>query len=329
MTVKPIWISEADVVALMHLGEAIDALEAGLAEARAGHGATMSKTHLVWNESDTLHAIGGVFDRKGRFGTKSWGHTGGGATPLFLLWNADGQLLAVIEAFALGQMRTGGISGVAARWMAVTDAKIMAVIGSGKQALAQVAAVALVRPIEEVRVYSPNPENRAGFVTKLRRADFDFDVIDADSISAAVADADIVTTVTRARKAFLSGEQLLPNVHINAVGAITPERHEIAPELVETASCVAVDDPNAAMRLAAEFRVAFGSNESDWVAVQRLADIVGAKSDRLAGRSIFKAMGMGLSDLSLAVALHDRASASGIGRPFSHPQRVAPRLRAS
>jgi ornithine cyclodeaminase len=329
MTENPIWITEADVVSLMHLGEAIDALEAGLMEARAGHGTTMSKTHLVWNAGDTLHAIGAVFDRKGWFGTKSWGHTAGGATPLFLLWNADGHLAAVIEAFALGQMRTGGMSGVAARWMAVREAKIFAVIGSGKQALAQVAAVALVRPIKEVRVYSPNPTNRASFVTKLHQAGFDFDIVDADSIGSAVANADIVTTVTRSREAFLSGEHLLPNVHINAVGAITPERREIVPELAATASRVAVDDHSAAMRLAAEFRDAFGATESDWVAVGRLADLVGAKLQRPPGRSIFKAMGMGLSDLSLAVALHDRARASGVGRAFSHPQRVPPRLRAS
>lgn len=327
MSGDPVWISEADVVALMHLGEAIDALEAGLAEAKAGHAATMSKTHLAWNGGDTLHAIGAVFDRKGWFGTKSWGHTSGGATPLFLLWTAEGQLAAVIEAFALGQMRTGGISGVAARWMAIPQAKIMAVIGSGKQALAQVAAVALVRQIEEVRVYSPNPSSRAKFVTKLRDAGFDFNVMDTSSVDIAVEGADVVTTVTRARAPFLSGDQLSPNAHINAIGAITPERREIVPELVATASRLAVDDPAATRRLSSEF--GDGLDEGGWAKVQRLSDLVGVDGKRPDGRSIFKAMGMGLSDLSLAVDLYNRARDAGAGRTFPHPQRVAPRLRAS
>jgi len=88
-------------------------------------------------------------------GTKTWTHTQGGTCPLLLLWSADdGSLVAVIEAFALGNLRTGGISGLAADWMARRDAKVMAIAGTGKQALAQVGTMLAVRPIERLRVYS-------------------------------------------------------------------------------------------------------------------------------------------------------------------------------
>ncbi len=112
---EPLWISEAEVVAALHLGEAIDALERCLPLEADGQACSMAKTHATWGGGHTLHAIGAVMEGAGVVGTKSWAHTGGGATPLLLLWGTEsGELLAVIEAFALGQMRTGGIAGLGA-----------------------------------------------------------------------------------------------------------------------------------------------------------------------------------------------------------------------
>src|SRR5207237_8443297 len=94
-------------------------------------------------------------------GTKTWAHTPGGATPLLVLLDATtGALKAVIEAFALGQMRTAAASGVATRWLARKDATEFAMIGPGKQALTQVAAVLAVRTLQRVRVVGRDVERR-------------------------------------------------------------------------------------------------------------------------------------------------------------------------
>ncbi|HYT86885.1 MAG TPA: ornithine cyclodeaminase family protein, partial [Burkholderiales bacterium] len=136
MTTDAIWITEADVVGLMDLKEAIAALEAALRAEARGEAQNMTKTLLQYGKNN-LHAIGGKLDKL--VGTKTWTHTQAGTCPLLLLWSAeDGSLVAVIEAFALGNLRTGGISGVAADWMARPDAGVMAIVGAGKQALAQV-----------------------------------------------------------------------------------------------------------------------------------------------------------------------------------------------
>jgi ornithine cyclodeaminase len=73
-----LWISEADVVSLMSLPEAIDALRDGLREEAAGRAANMVKTHATWDNGSTLHAIGAVFEGWGVVGTKTWAHTAGG-----------------------------------------------------------------------------------------------------------------------------------------------------------------------------------------------------------------------------------------------------------
>src|SRR5438105_165769 len=136
-----LWITEADVVEMMDLREAIDALEQGLLAEARNEAQNMVKTHAEWGGGATLHAIGAIFPQAGFVGTKTWAHTPGGATPLLVLLDATtGALKAIIEAFALGQMRTAAASGVATRWLARKDATEFAMIGTGKQALTQVAA---------------------------------------------------------------------------------------------------------------------------------------------------------------------------------------------
>ena len=105
------WITEAEVLERLTLAGAISAVEQALAREAAGTAKTMLKTHVAWGEGHTLHAIGGVDGDL--VGTKTWAHTAGGANPLLILWDSEtGERRAVIEAFALGQLRTAAMSGV-------------------------------------------------------------------------------------------------------------------------------------------------------------------------------------------------------------------------
>src|SRR5436305_10750930 len=170
----PKWLAEKEVSELIDLPAAIDAVEAGLRLEAAGAGETMEKTHVAWGGGHTLHALGAALPGRNVVGTKTWAHTAGGATPLLLLWEADsGRLVAVIEAFVLGQLRTAAVSAVATRWMAAPDAAELAIIGSGKQALPQVAAVLAMRPIERVRIFSPNAEHARALAVRVEQGGFD------------------------------------------------------------------------------------------------------------------------------------------------------------
>src|SRR5438094_9059447 len=166
MSADAIWITEAEVVQLMDLKDAIVALEAALREEASGEAQNMTKTLLQYGKNN-LHAIGGKLGNL--VGTKTWTRAQGGTCPLLLWWGAeDGSLVAVIEAVALGNLRTGGISGVAADWMARQDAKVMAIVGTGKQALAQVGTMLAVRPIERLKIYSPREDSREAVAAKAR-----------------------------------------------------------------------------------------------------------------------------------------------------------------
>lgn len=325
-----LWISEADVVSLMSLPEAIDALRDGLREEAAGRAANMVKTHATWDNGSTLHAIGAVFEGWGVVGTKTWAHTAGGAMPLLILVDAqDGAVLAIIEAFALGQMRTGGISGLGADVMARADARRMAIVGAGKQSLAQVAAVAAVRPLDRVTVWSPTAANREALAARIEET-LRIEAIATATLDEALDGADVVTLATRARTPFLTRDALPRGVHINAVGAITPERAEFEPALLERAGVLAADSVPQVRKLSREFIEALGDDEGAWARLQPLSALVAAGTTRPADAdlTVFKAMGMGISDLSLGIAVLKRARAAGLGRPLPEVKRQAPRLTA-
>jgi alanine dehydrogenase len=326
---SPLWISEADVVSLMNIGEAINALERGLLAEARGDAQNMLKTHATWGKGSTLHAIGAVFPKNGFVGTKTWAHTEGGATPLLILFDSDdGSLRAVIEAFALGQMRTGAATGVATRWLAAEGADELAIIGAGKQAITQVAAVVAVRPIRRIRVFGRNEERRAKFVARVKE-EFGIDAVSAGSVAEAVADAPIIIAVTRATEPILFAEMVGKGAHVNAVGAITPERVEIASDVLERCDRVVVDTIPSAQKLSRELIEYFGAEASGWAPVKSLASVVAAGETRAASDdlTLFKSLGMGISDLALGIELYREAERRGLGRSFARPQKAAPRLR--
>jgi ornithine cyclodeaminase len=268
----------------LDLRRAIDAVEAALAREASGEAQTMLKTHVGWGEGHTLHAIGGVDGDL--VGTKTWAHTAGGANPLLILWDSEtGERRAVIEAFLLGQLRTAAMSGVATRLLADPSTSVVAVIGSGKQAGPQVDALRAVLPVEEVRVFSPDPAHRTAFAERV-------DAIACGSVEAAVDGAGVITTATRATKAFLSSAMVETGAHVNAIGAITPERAEVAADLVHR-SLLVTDSVESAMRLAREVA------DRD---LRPLSSLVGQARPSV-DVTVFKAMGIGLADVALGRAI--------------------------
>ncbi len=327
----PRWITEADVVQSIELRDAIDALTRGLREEAAGSARNMEKTAAHWGKSSNMHAIGAVFEGANVFGTKTWGNTPeGGSTPLLILWNATtAKLWAIIEARALGQMRTGAMSAIATKWMSAREADDLAIIGSGKQALTQVAAVAAVRPLRRIRVFSPTPAKRNAFADKLRSTFPGTEIKVADDAARATDGASIITLITRAREPILSSSMVARGAHVNTAGAITKERREFSQDLFPRATLVAVDTVPGTRQLSAEFTDWYdGKCGGDWTRVQPISAIIAAGKPRPGNTdvSLFKPMGMGISDVSLGIEIVRRAEASGIGRSMPEPGFAVPRI---
>jgi alanine dehydrogenase len=317
------WLSEADVTSLLHIPAAIAALEHGLRLEARGEAANMTKTHAAWTGGN-LHAIGATFTGDGIAGTKTWAYTPGGSTPLLVLFDsASGALLAVIEAFALGQLRTAAASGVATDRLARPGARALAIIGTGEQALPQVAAVAAVRQIEAVRVFGRHPDRRSAFVRRVGE-ELGLPARGADSVEAAVDGAEVVTLATRATEPFLRPAMVTRGAHVNAIGAITPERAEFDPEILDRCDPIVADSVDQTRRLSREFIAYFDKGRKPWSAVIPLSVLVAESSERprASDLTLFKAMGMGISDLSLGIQCYRWAAERGLGRIIPHPERA-------
>ncbi len=324
----PLWITEADVVSLMPLDEAVGALERVLRLEAAGEAQNMPKAHLMVGANDALHAIGGAVAGAGICGTKTWVNVAGKSQTVLVLFSlADGALRAVIEATALGQTRTAAMTGLGTKLLAAPDADELAVVGSGKQALPQTAAVAAVRSLRRVRVYSRRAEAREAFAAAVRK-ELGLPCVASPSLEAAVAGAPIVTLITNATAPFFTAAMAARGSHINAMGAIVPARAEFAQDLFARCGVVAVDSVAAVKELSSEFRQRFGADEAAWRAVTPVAALVaeGASRPRDCDVSLFKAMGMGLSDLALGIEVLARAERRGGAHPLPERVRVPPRL---
>jgi len=325
-----IWLTEQDVVSLVTLDDAIPALERGLRALGEGKAFNVPKALGGFGDGSSMHSLGSGAPELGYVGYKNWLHTKRGATAIYSMFNAaDGSLAAMIEAGALGQLRTSAMTGVGTQWMADPQADEMALIGTGAQAITQVAAVNAVRPLRRVRVWSPTADKRRAFVAQVARQ-FPFAVTEAPTLEAAVDGAPIVTLVTRAKEPFLSARMLARGAHLNAVGAILPANAEFHQDVFERVSWIAVDDIPNLQRGSREFMERFGKS-NDWSAVQPIGDVIAQGRKRPAGCDVtlFKAMGMGLSDLSVALMALERARAQGTGRSIPHPVRAVPRWKSA
>ena len=322
------FLTEADVAALVDLAVAIPALEAILAEQGAGRAFPLGKALGTWDPRSSMHSLGSAAPAAGYAGFKSWVNTPAGASAIYGLWQAaDGKLAAVMEAATLGQLRTAAISGVATRWLAEPGADELAICGTGRQALGQVAAVAAVRPVRHVRVWSPDPDHRDAFCRR---------VADVTGLSAtaypsagdALADAPIVTLVTRASEPFVEAAMLAAGAHLNAVGAILPAYAEVHGDVLTAADLLVADDVEGARRASREMIDCFGDDDAAWKQVGRLADVVAGGSGRPAGArlTVFKGMGSGLSDLAVAQLALRQAEARNLGVTFEQPAMQAIRL---
>lgn len=322
-----LWLTEAEVVSLINLSGVIEALEQGLKLEAEGKARNLHKGQSVW-EGGSLNITGAQFTGIGFAGAKVWSNVGGKSAPLVLLHGAgDGQLKAVIEAVALGQMRTAALAAVATRYLAAEGADDMAVIGTGKQAFPQVAAVHAVRPLRRLRVFSPTPGNRARFAEQARIR-WGMEVVEAPSVEEAVKDAPIVTTVTRATEPFLFADMLAAGTHVNAAGAIIPAFAEIAEDVLARCDRVVVDNLDQCREMSRELQAFYDGGPGDWNDIVPLCDIVAIGKGRPEGAdlTLFKWMGVGLADLAAGIEIFRRAEARGIGRKLPHPRRAEPDL---
>jgi ornithine cyclodeaminase/alanine dehydrogenase-like protein (mu-crystallin family) len=240
-----------------------------------------------------------------------------GARFLVPLFGATtGEMVALIEANYLGQVRTGAASGVATRVLAREDASIAGIVGTGLQARTQLEAVALARKLEGVRAYSRDVGKREQFAKDMTQR-LGLPVAAVSSAEEAVRGADIVITSTTSTKPVVEGRWLAPGTHVNAIGVNFAEKREIDAEAVRRCDVIAADSVEQSKLEAGDLIQAFGEDASRWASVREIADIV---TGRIPGRTnrdqitMFKSNGIAIEDIVVAGKIYEMARERGMGR---------------
>lgn len=308
---SPLYINEEEVRALLDMRGTIDALETIFREQAAGEARNMPRQRAdYWGGKLNIMSAGA---RSGRFAFKAYAATAKPTVYHVMLYDRNEGLLAIIEAQAIGQLRTGAASGVATRRLAAANASRIGVIGAGRQARTQLLAIAAVRDLREIRVFARDAARVAAFCDAMSR-EMERDVRPAASAKACVADAQIVVAATTSSTPVVLDAWLPPDVHVNGVGANAAARMELEPASYARARLVVTDDVDQAKVEAGEIIEAVKAGRKSWSDVRALADIVGAPAPAGGGLTIFKSLGAALEDLASASAIYDRALARGMGR---------------
>lgn len=310
-------ISEAEVRSLLTMPLAIEAVEAISRKQSTGEVAVHPRRRFELPGGGFFHYMAAADFSAGFVAMKQYTYVNGNLRFLVPLYEMkSGDLLALIEADYMGQLRTGAASGVATKYLARQNSRAAAIIGSGGQARTQLEAIAQVRKLDAVRVYARNTRRRATFAKEMyERLGLPVEI--AASSSEAVRGADIVCTATTASNPVVFGADLAPAVHINAIGANHSHKRELDEDAVESADVIVVDSVEQSRQEAGDLIIAFDGDEICWTGVKKLCDVVAGKTSGRTSDSevtLFKSNGIAAWDLAAAMKVYSLAKGKGLGR---------------
>jgi len=234
-----------------------------------------------------------------------------------LLFEEDtGRLSALMDGATITAIRTAAVSGVATDLLARRDAAELAILGAGVQARTHLEAIAAVRPLRRVRVWSRNPQHAADLV-KASAARYGASIEAVPTAEAAVRAADVVATVTASPQPVLQRPWVKDGAHINAVGSSIPTTREI-----DTATMAAVrlfvDRRESALNEAGDLLIPMreGAFTADHIQAELGEVIIGTDLGRQSPDelTLFKSLGLAVEDVASAAFILERAREMGIGQ---------------
>jgi ornithine cyclodeaminase/alanine dehydrogenase-like protein (mu-crystallin family) len=309
----PLYLTEKDVAELLTPEDAVEAIEGCFRRMAAGSVENRPRYRLRLEEG-ALAVMAAADVDLGYAGAKVYAGFRDGARFVVLLFRADSpELVAVVEADKLGQLRTGAASGVAAKYLAKTSSRSLGLIGCGWQAESQLAAIRSALPdLERVVAYCRTEESLRAFCEEQGA--------EPGESHQDPAACDVVVTVTGSPDPVLRGEWLRPGALVCAVGANDGRRRELDNVVLERAAFVCCDSRDDAKLESADLIEPVQSGVLDWLEVHELQEVVAGE---VAGRQsdgdivVFKSNGLAAWDVAAAAAVVERARAAGAGRELS------------
>jgi ornithine cyclodeaminase/alanine dehydrogenase-like protein (mu-crystallin family) len=308
-----LYLKEEEIAQLVTVSETIDVLDR-LFQDQATNAAINNPRDRLHMPGATLHLMAGAVP--GYFGYKMYTSSAARLQFLFFLFSENTDLIAIMEANTLGQIRTGAASGLATRTLSNPDVTEAVLFGTGWQAETQLLAIDAVRKLRRVWLVNRNTQRREKFIRKMQ-PQVSARLESAASSEEAVRSSQIVTTITNTREPVVFGRWLQPGTHINAAGGNMLIRRELDEDAVLGADKIVVDSIEQAKREAGEFVGLIENGRRRWDDFIELRDVVaGFKTGRSSSQEItlFKSLGLAIEDVAIGKLVYDRAIQQGLGR---------------
>ncbi|WP_329343445.1 ornithine cyclodeaminase family protein [Streptomyces sp. NBC_01352] len=322
-------LTDADVRAVFDWSEAVGTLRAAYtepADEAAFPPRAMARGDGVW-----LRTMTGVLPSSGVIGGKMIvaAYRRGQGTILIPLFDvATSELLALLDGTSVTGFRTAATSALAADLIAPAGPLRVAVIGSGFEAQHHVRALAAVRQLATVTVFSPSPDSRARFLENL--ADLGLPMTAADSAPKAVAGADLVVCAARSHdeQPTLRGEWLEPGMTVVSIGSTLPEQRELDADAIARADLIVTDHIDEVTHDTGDM---IAAKEEGVVLDGKITSLADVVAGRVSARPspdavvLYKSVGTALQDLAVAAMCFRRAAEAQIGTPM--PALIPPRTK--
>lgn len=310
-------ISEAEVREVLHMPEAIAAVEEISRKQATGEVVVHPRRRFELPGGGFFHYMAAADYSAGFLAMKQYTYVRGKVRFLVPLYEiSSGDLLALIEADYMGQLRTGAASGVATKYLSREDSRVAAIIGTGGQAKTQLEAVAAVRKLKSARVYGRDGARREKFCNEMSER-LGIPITPCRSSAEALHGVDILCTATTASQPVVQGADLAPGVHINAIGANHAHKRELDDEAIASADIIVVDSVEQSRQEAGDLIIAFHGDEICWTGVKKLSEIVAGKTSGRTSPSevtLFKSNGIASWDLAAAMKVYAAARDKKLGR---------------
>lgn len=315
-----LFLTEDHVRELLDMPAAIEVVEELFRQVADGRAKNVPRARVLGGKT-MLHTMSGVCEYLNIGGWKAYTTTRDKARFLVGLYDlSTGETLAVIEADALGQLRTGAASGVATEFLARPDAKVVGLFGAGLQARTQLKAVCAVRRIERVEVYCRDAARREAFAAEM--SEFCATrVVPAHAPDDAAAEKDIVICATSSKTPLFDGRVLDEGTHLNVIGSNFLSKAEVDVTTIQRADRIVCDSLVQCRLEAGDFVPAIEAGVTDWSLMQELSGIVsGHQTGRALPENItlFKSVGLAIEDVALGAKVLQLAQEANLGQslPF-------------
>lgn len=285
------------------MSEAIDLLERAFAHEAAGKTTVSPRTHIDLENGGSMRILLAADYESGYYATKAYNRTPGvGSRYLVSLYRLqDGELLALIDAHMITDLRTGAASGVIARKVPIAGPVTVAVIGASNQGRTQLRSLASAYQVQSATVFSLSVNECEAYAREMS-AELGFPITVAKSVEDAVRGRTVVVTASRARgeKPILYGEWLDGCRLLCAIGNTRPQFSEADVQCFRDAKLVVVDSPNA-WQATGELIQALAAGAVSESRRATLAQLVsGATAVPAEGMVVYKPVGTALEDLAVA-----------------------------